>query len=56
MVSIGGRYRQMLQLRNRALVRLSSVTMLWRGEIRLIDVEDYRRPFIMVRNPEKNSE
>ena len=55
-VSIGGRYGKMLRLRNRALVRLSSVTMLRRGEIRLIDVEDYRRPFIQVRNPEKNSE
>ena len=55
-VSIGGRYGKLLRLRNRALVRLSSVTMLRRGEIRLIDVDDYRRPFIMVRNPEKNSE
>ena len=55
-VTIGGRYGTMLKLRNRALVRLSSVTMLRRGEIRLIDVDDYRRPFIMVRNPEKNSE
>jgi len=55
-VSIGGRYGKMLKLRNRALVRLSSVTMLRRGEIRLVDVDDYRQPFIMVRNPEKNSE
>lgn len=55
-VNTGGPYGKMLQLRNRALVRLSSVTMLRRGEIRLIDVGDYRRPFILVRNPEKNSE
>ena len=55
-VITGGRYGKMLMLRNRALVRLSSVTMLRRGEIRLIDVEDYSRPFIQVRNPEKNSE
>ena len=55
-VRVGGRYGKMLRLRNRALVRLSSVTMLRRGEIRLVDVDDYRRPFILVRNPEKNSE
>lgn len=55
-VAVGGRYGKTLRLRNRALVRLSSVTMLRRGEIRLVDVDDYRRPFILVRNPEKNSE
>jgi len=55
-VTIGGRYGKLLQLRNRALLRLSAVTMLRRGEIRLVDVGDYRRPFILVRNPEKNSE
>ena len=46
----------MLRLRNRILIRLSAVTMLRRIEIMRLNVEDYQRPFILVRNPAKRSE
>jgi len=55
-VTFGGRYWRMLKLRNKAVTRLSAVTMFRRGEIRMLYRDDYRRSHIRVRNPEKNSE
>jgi integrase len=55
-VKVRGRYGELLKLRNRAMIRLSQVTMLRMGEMRMLDVEDYRRPVVRIRLPEKNSE
>ena len=38
------------------MIRLSQVTMLRMGEMRKLDIEDYRRPVVRIRSPEKNSE
>jgi len=38
------------------MIRLSQVTMLRMGEMRMLNVEDYRRPVVKIRSPEKNSE
>jgi integrase len=55
-VQVGGRYGEMLKLRNRALIRLSAVTMVRRIEIMRLNIEDYRKPYILVRRPAKESE
>jgi integrase len=55
-VKVKGRYGELLKLRNHAMIRLSQVTVLRMGEMRMLDIEDYRRPVVRIRNPEKNSE
>ena len=55
-VKVRGRYGELLKLRNRAMIRISQVTMLRMGEMRMLDIEDYRRPIVRIRSPEKNSE
>jgi integrase len=54
-VSASGSWGEMLKARNYAMVRLDQVTMLRVGEMRLLDIEDYRPPVIRIRKPEKNS-
>lgn len=55
-VKTKGRYGEFLKLRNKLLIRFDAGTVLRVGEIARLDVENYRRPYLYVMNPEKDSE
>jgi integrase len=55
-VKTKGRYGEFLKLRNKLLVRLDAGTVLRVGEIARLDVENCRRPYLYIMNPEKDSE